>query len=56
MRNGNFIGKTCPLLIPLLHVQKYIVKMGFTWGNHFIISVTKHRLWVLVRIDSLKRF
>ena len=35
----------------------YIVKLGFT-GIHFIflILLKKHRLWVLVRNDSLRQF
>ena len=35
----------------------YIVKLGFT-GVYiiFLISAQKHRLWVLVRTASLRRF
>ena len=35
----------------------YIVKLGFT-GVYiiFLISARKHRLWVLVRTASLRRF
>ena len=35
----------------------YIVKLGFTGVNiFFLISVQKHRLWVLVRTASPRRF
>ena len=35
----------------------YIVKLGFTWVyNIFLISAQKHRLWVLVRTASARRF
>ena len=40
-----------------LKPQFYIVKLGFT-GVYiiFLISVQKHRLWVLVRTASPRRF
>ena len=40
-----------------LKLHCYIVKLGFT-GVYiiFLISVQKHRLWVLVRIASSRRF
>ena len=34
----------------------YIVKLGFTGVYFFLIFVPKHRLWVLLRTASLRRF
>ena len=34
----------------------YIVKLGFTGVNIFFILLKKHRLWVLVRTASPRRF
>ena len=44
------------ILTPLKH-HFYIVKLGFT-GVYiiFLISAQKHRLWVLVRTASSRRF
>ena len=40
-----------------LNLTFYIVKLGFTGGIHyFLISTQKHRLWVLVRTASPRRF
>ena len=39
------------------HFYMYIVKLGFTGVNIiFLISAQKHRLWVLVRTASPRRF
>ena len=48
-----FITKTCLYNIDPLKPHFYIVKLGFT-GVYiiFLISVQKHRLWVLVRTAS----
>ena len=41
----------------LLKPHFYEVKQGFTGeGIFFLISAQKHRLWVLVRIASPRRF
>ena len=52
-----FITKTCLYKIDPLKPHFYIVKLGFT-GVYiiFLISVQKHRLWVLVRTASPRRF
>ena len=44
------------LILTPLKPHFYIVKLGFT-GVYiiFLISVQKHRLWVLVRTASVKR-
>ena len=34
----------------------YIVKLGFTGVNFFLIFALKHKLWVLVRTASMRRF
>ena len=51
------ITKTCLYNIDPLKPHFYIVKLGFT-GVYiiFLISAQKHRLWVLVRTASLRRF
>ena len=53
---GN-IMLTYPCNVHPLTPHFYIVKMGFTWGIHyFLIFALKHRLWVLVRTASVRRF
>ena len=51
------ITKTCLYNFDPLKPHFYIVKLGFT-GVYiiFLISAQKHRLWVLVRTASLRRF
>ena len=48
---GHIITKTCLYISDPLKPHFYIVKLGFT-GIIFLISVQKHRLWVLVRTAS----
>ena len=52
-----FITKTCLYNFDPLKHHFYIVKLGFT-GVYiiFLISAQKHRLWVLVRTASPRRF
>ena len=52
-----YITKTCLYNVDPLKPHFYIVKLGFT-GVYiiFLISAQKHRLWVLVRTASLRRF
>ena len=54
---SHFITKTCLYDIDPLKPHFYIVKLGFT-GVYiiFLISAPKHRLWVLVRTASPRRF
>ena len=49
--------KTCPCNIYLLIPQFYIAKLGYA-GVYlfFLIFAPKHRLWVLVRTASARRF
>ena len=51
------ITKTCLYNLDPLKPHFYIVKLGFT-GVYifFLISAQKHRLWVLVRTASSRRF
>ena len=51
------ITKTCLYNIDPLKPHFYIIKLGFT-GVYiiFLISAQKHRLWVLVRTASPRRF
>ena len=51
------ITKTCLYNFDPLKPHFYIVKLGFT-GVYiiFLISAQKHRLWVLVRTASARRF
>ena len=51
------ITKTCLYNFAPLKPHFYIVKLGFT-GVYiiFLISAQKHRLWVLVRTASPRRF
>ena len=51
------ITKTCLYNFDPLKPHFYIVKLGFT-GVYiiFLISDQKHRLWVLVRTASARRF
>ena len=57
LQKGNDITKTCLYNIDPVNPHFYIVKLGFT-GVYFIflISSQKHRLWVLVRTASPRRF
>ena len=52
-----FITKTCLYNLDPFKPHFYIVKLGFT-GVYiiFLISAQKHRLWVLVRTASSRRF
>ena len=52
-----YITKTCLYNIDRLKPHYYIAKLGFT-GVYiiFLISAQKHRLWVLVRTASPRRF
>ena len=54
---GWFITKTCLYKFDPLEPHFYTVKLGFT-GVYiiFLISAQKHRLWILVRIASARRF
>ena len=56
-RNDAFITKTCLYNTDPLIPHFYIVKLGFS-GVYiiFLISAQKHRLWVLVRTASARRF
>ena len=47
---------TCPSNEHPLTPHFYIVKLGFTGVSFFLIFAQKHRLWVLVRTASLRRF
>ena len=53
----HYITKTCLYNVDPLKPHFYIVKLGFT-GVYiiFLISAQKHRLWVLVRTASARRF
>ena len=57
MRCVGLITKTCLYNFDPLKPLFYIVKLGFT-GVYiiFLISDQKHRLWVLVRTASARRF
>ena len=46
---------TSPCNVYPLTPQFYLVKMGFTGVNFFLIFAPKHRLWVLVRTASLRK-
>ena len=54
---GYAITKTCLYNFDPLKPHSYIVKLGFT-GVYiiFLISAQKHRLWVLLRTASPRRF
>ena len=53
----SFIPKTRLYSFDLLKPHFYIVKVGFTGVyDIFLMSAQKHRLWVLVRIASARRF
>ena len=52
-----FITKTCLYNFDPLKPHFYIVKLGFTEIYIiFVISAQKHRLWVLIRTASTRRF
>ena len=55
--HGIHITKTCLYNTDPLKTHFYIVKLGFT-GVYiiFLIPAQKHRLWVLVRTASSRRF
>ena len=57
MQYAHHITKTCLYNFDPLKPHFYIVKLGFT-GVYiiFLISAQKHRLWVLVRTASSRRF
>ena len=52
-----FIRKPCPCNVYRLEPHFYIAKLGYA-GVYlfFLIFAPKHRLWVLVRTASAKRF
>ena len=50
------IMQTCPCNEDPLTPHFYIVKLGFTGVYFFLNFAPKHRLWVLVRTTSLRRF
>ena len=50
------ITKTSPCNEHPLTPHFYIVKLGFTGVYFFLMFAPKHRLWVLVRTASLRRF
>ena len=47
---------TCPCIVYPLTPHFYIVRLGFTGVYIFLIFALKHRLWVLVRTASVRRF
>ena len=49
------IRQTCLCDVDPLTPHFYIVKPGFT-GVFILIFALKHRLWVLIRTASLRRF
>ena len=54
---GIFITKICLYNFDPIKPHFYIVKLGFTGVFIiFLISAQKHRLWVLVRTASPRRF
>ena len=55
-RRSLHITKTSPCNENPLTPHFYIVKLGFTGVYIFLIFAPKHRLWVLVRTASLRRF
>ena len=53
----NIITKTCLYNSDPFKPHFYIVKLGFTGVSIiFLISAQKHRLWILVRTASRRRF
>ena len=51
------ITKTCLYNVDPLKPHFYILKLGFTGVHIFVlISAQKHRLWILVRTTSPRRF
>ena len=57
MLTFHYITKTYQNIFDTLKPHFYIVKLGFTWVYIiFLISVQKHRLWVLVRTASARWF
>ena len=51
-----YIMIKCPCNVYPSTTHFYIVKLGFTGVNIFLIFALKHRLWVLVRSASMRRF
>ena len=52
-----FMMLTCPCNVDPLTPHFYIVKLGFTVVYiTFLFFALKHRLWVLVRTPSMRRF
>ena len=51
-----YIRITGPCDLSTLTPHFYIVKLGFTRVCFFLIFALKHRLWVLVRTTSMRRF
>ena len=57
LRMSFIIMQTCPCNVHPLTLHFYIVKLGFKgYTLFFLIFSLKHRLWVLVRTASLRRF
>ena len=54
---SQFITKTCLYIFDPLKPYFYTVKLGFT-GVYiiFLIFAQKHKLWVLIRTASMRRF
>ena len=48
--------KTCSCNEHPLTPHFYIVKLGFTGVYFFLSFASKHRLWILVRTASMRRF
>ena len=57
LRDNRYITKTCLYNFDPFKPHFYIVKLGLT-GVYiiFLISAQKHRMWVLVRTASPRRF
>ena len=53
---SRYITKTCPCNVYPLKPHFYIAKLGYAGYTFFFISAPKHRLWVLVRTASARRF
>ena len=54
--DNKIIRKTSPCNEHPLTPHFYIVKLGFTGVYIFSYFCSKHRLWVLVRTASMRRF
>ena len=53
---GEFIMKTCPFNVYPLIPHFYTAKLGYSGVYLFSYFAPKHRLWVLVRTASPRRF